>query len=52
MNILIINGSPKGKNSTTVHTCLYLEKKFPEYKFNYINAGQKIRAYEKALEEN
>ena len=27
MNILVINGSPKGKNSITLHTALYLEKK-------------------------
>jgi hypothetical protein len=31
MNILVINGSPKGSNSITLHTCLYLEKKFPEH---------------------
>ena len=31
--ILVINGSPKGKNSITLHTCLFLEKKFPGYKF-------------------
>lgn len=24
MNILVINGSPKGKNSITLHTCLFL----------------------------
>ena len=28
-NILVMNGSPKGKNSITLHTCLFLEKKFP-----------------------
>ncbi|MBR5042396.1 MAG: NAD(P)H-dependent oxidoreductase [Bacteroidales bacterium] len=47
MNIFIINGSPKGNNSITLHTCLYLEKKFPEHKFSYINSGQKIKALEK-----
>ena len=47
MNIFIINGSPKGNNSITLHTCLYLEKKFPEHKFSYLNAGQKIKALEK-----
>ena len=30
MNILVIVGSPKGKDSITLHTCLYLEKQFPE----------------------
>lgn len=33
MNILVINGSPKGRNSITLHTCLYLEKKFPAHRF-------------------
>ncbi len=47
MNILVINGSPKGKYSTTLHTCLYLEKKFPEHRFSYLNAAQGIRSLEK-----
>ena len=47
MNILIINGSPKGGNSITLHTCLFLEKKFPGHRFSYLNAGQKIKALEK-----
>ena len=33
MNVLIINGSPKGEYSITLHTSLFLEKKFPECKF-------------------
>lgn len=33
MNILVIAGSPKGKDSITLHTCLYLEKKFPQHRF-------------------
>lgn len=28
MNILVISGSPKGGNSITLHTCLYLEKQW------------------------
>ena len=47
MEILVINGSPKGKDSITLHTCLYLEKKFPELKFSYLHAGARIRAMEK-----
>ena len=42
-NILVINGSPKGKNSITLHTCLFLEKMFPGYKFDYLDAGQRIK---------
>jgi len=47
MEILVIGGSPKGKNSVTLHTCLYLEKKFPQHHFEYIQAGQRIKALEK-----
>lgn len=47
MNILILNGSPKGKYSTTLHTCLYLEKKFPQHTFSVLNAGQQIKSLEK-----
>ena len=45
--ILVINGSPKGKNSITLHTCLFLEKMFPGYKFDYLDAGQRIKVLEK-----
>ena len=47
MNILVIVGSPKGKDSITLHTCLYLEKHFPELHFDYIYPGQRIKALEK-----
>ena len=47
MKILVLNGSPKGNNSITLHTCLYLEKKFPEHQFSYLNVGQTIKALEK-----
>ena len=47
MNILILNGSPKGGNSITLHTCLYLEKKYPEHTFRYLNVGPKIKQLEK-----
>ncbi|MBO4475602.1 MAG: NAD(P)H-dependent oxidoreductase [Bacteroidales bacterium] len=47
MNVLIINGSPKGTDSITLHTCLFLEKKFPGHRFDYLHAGRKIKALEK-----
>ena len=47
MRILVIVGSPKGKDSITLHTCLYLEKQFPEHQFDYIWPGQRIKALEK-----
>ena len=47
MNILIINGSPKGKYSITLQTLNYLERKFSEHTFSVLNAGQTIRGIEK-----
>jgi len=47
MNILIINGSPKGKNSITWQTVNYLEKLHPEHHFTTIHAGQQIKKLEK-----
>ena len=46
MNILIINGSPKGKYSTTLQTSLYLEILHPEHSFSYLNAAQQIKSLE------
>ena len=47
MKILVINGSPKGKYSITLQTFRYLEKLHPEHKFSVLDAGQKIKAFEK-----
>ena len=47
MNILVLNGSPKGKNSITLQTVLYLEKKFPEHTFEVLHVGQKIKSLTK-----
>ena len=47
MNILVINGSPKGKYSITLQTIHYLERCFPNHHFQLLQAGQKIRAFEK-----
>ena len=47
MNILVINGSPKGKNSITLQTVLYLQKKNPGHTFEILHAGQRIKALEK-----
>lgn len=45
--ILVINGSPKGKYSITLHTALYLQKKFADCSFEFLHASQKIRSLEK-----
>ena len=47
MEILVINGSPKGKNSITLQTVNYLEILHPEHHFTVLHAGQKIKSLEK-----
>jgi len=47
MNILVLNGSPKGNYSITLQTVLFLQKKHPEHTFKILNVGQKIKSLEK-----
>ncbi len=47
MNVLILNGSPKGAGSITYQTSRYLQKKFPEHHYEVLHLGQKIKALEK-----
>lgn len=47
MNILVVNGSPKGKYSITLQTIKYLMLEFPEYKFDVLDVGQRIKALER-----
>ena len=47
MNILINNGTHKGKYSVTLQTLLFLEKKYPQYTFSTLDAGATIKALEK-----
>lgn len=47
MRILVLNGSPKGENSTTVQTALYLQALHPEHTFVFLPVGQRIKRYEK-----
>ena len=49
MNILILNGSPKGKNSVTLQTMIYLAKLNPQHKFRVLHVGQKIKRLEKNM---
>lgn len=49
MKILVLNASPKGKNSATVHTALYLQALHPEHEFTFFPVGQRIKSYEKDL---
>ncbi len=47
MNILVLNGSPKGDYSITLQTVRYLEKKNPAHRFDVLHVGQKIKPLEK-----
>ncbi len=47
MTVLVLNGSPKGENSITLQTVLYLKKQCEKVRFEYLHVGQRIRAYEK-----
>ena len=51
MNILILNGSPRGNNSITLQTVFYLQKIHPEHNFTILQVGQRIRRYEKDFKE-
>ena len=51
MNILVLNGSPKGQYSITLQTSLYLEVKRPKHTFRVIHVGQRIRALERDFSE-
>ncbi len=48
MKIAVINGSPKGENSITLQSLIYIEKLYGEsHEFRQLHAGQTIRALEK-----
>ena len=47
MNVLILNGSPKGENSITLQTLRYLEKKYKIENMEVLHVGQKIKRLEK-----
>ena len=49
MNIVVINGSPKGQNSITLQTVHYLSLLHPEHTFEILNVGSRIKALEKDL---
>lgn len=51
MNILVLNGSPKGKKSVTIQTSLYLQKLYDKHQFTVLNVAQKINAYTRDFTE-
>lgn len=46
MNIVVLNGSPAGKDSITLHTLLYIQRHFPEHRYEILHVGQRIRRME------
>ncbi len=51
MNILILNGSPKGEYSITLHTSLYIQALHPEHTYEVLHVGQRIRKLEQDMDE-
>ena len=51
MKILILNGSPKGKYSCTLHTLLYIERLYENHEYKVLNIGQQIKKYERDMSE-
>ena len=49
MNILVLNGSPKGNYSITLQTINYLQLIYPNIHFEILNVGQQIKGLEKKL---
>ena len=47
MRIAVLNGSPKGRYSTTIHSVLYLQKTFKDDQFDIVETASAIRSLEK-----
>ncbi len=50
MKIVVLNGSPKGDNSVTIHSVKYLQKKLPEHDFNIIHVAKRMKGIERKRE--
>lgn len=46
MNILVLNGSPKGDLSVTLQYAHFIQKKFPQHQFKFFNISQLIAKIE------
>ncbi len=49
MKVAVINGSPRGKYSTTLHSIMYLAKHFPDDEFSIVETASKIKSLEKDM---
>lgn len=47
MKVVVLNGSPRGKNSTSLQSVLYLQKHFPSDEFLIFHVGATIKSLEK-----
>ena len=46
MELLVLNGSPKGKTSATMQYIHYIQKHFPDHNLNIVNISQPIKKIE------
>ena len=51
MNILLLNGSPAGRDSITLQTAAYGKILFPEHIYTELDVGQRIKSFEKDFDE-
>lgn len=51
MRVLVVNGSPKGKNSITYQTIRFLQKKFPNDEFKVLHVGAQIGLYARDMSD-
>ena len=47
IKIVVLNGSPKGDISVTMHYVHFIQKKFPQHELKILNISQTIQAIEK-----
>ncbi|MCK5050264.1 MAG: NAD(P)H-dependent oxidoreductase [Candidatus Cloacimonetes bacterium] len=47
MKIIVLNGSPKGKESVTLHYVKFIQKNFPDHEYEFENISQQIKRIEK-----
>ena len=47
MKIIVLNGSPKGKESITLHYAKIIQKKFPDHEYEIENISLQIKRIEK-----
>ena len=52
MNILVLNGSPAGKDSITLFTVRFIERFFPDCTFDVLHVGQLIKKMERDFSES